>query len=138
MDESSVKPMTVVIREYSPDMDNPCIYATWRNSSHFSSTVPRGTNESKIFFRAQTQKIKDILRKASVKIACGGDDPTFIVGYSVVTQKHLNWIYVKVDYRNRGIGTMLMPKDIETVTDCLTKIGTIIAKKKGYALAGDL
>jgi GNAT superfamily N-acetyltransferase len=118
----------VVLRDFYPDLDSACIYATWRNSAYYG--VPRGTEDAKEFFADLTQKIKDILPGAKVRVACLEDDPSTILGYSVATGTHLDWIYVKVEYRHMGIGNMLMPKDIETVTDRFTKIGRVIFEKK--------
>jgi len=125
MDENSV---SIVTRDFYPDLDSACIYATWRNSAYYG--VPRGTECPKGFFSDLTQKIKEILPAASVKVACLKEDPATIIGYSVATGTHLEWIYVKVDYRHMGIGKMLFPKNIETVTDHFTKIGRVIAQKK--------
>lgn len=125
MDENSV---SIVVRDFYPDWDSACIYATWRNSAYYG--VPRGTECPKGFFSNLTQKIKEILKTAKVRIACLSDDPSIIIGYSVVSGTHLDWIYVKTEYRHMGIGKMLFPKDIETVTDHFTKIGRVIAEKK--------
>lgn len=136
MDESTLNdlsqaPVRVVIRYYSPEQDQPFIYATWRSSSFYGTLNPIKMNPDK-YFKDQTAKIKNILKNAIVKIACLEDDPQFIVGYSVSTDNHLDWIYVKADYRCKGIGTVLMPKNIKTVTDQYTKIGNTIAIKKNF------
>jgi len=132
MDENSIR---VVVRDFYPDLDSACIYATWRNSAYYG--VPRGTEDPKLFFSDLTQKIKEILPHATVRIACLESDPATILGYSVTTGTHLDWIYVKVDYRSMGIGKMLMPKNIETVTNHLTKIGKVIIEKKKLKTKGE-
>lgn len=127
--------VSVVIRAFHPDADQAFIYATWRNSAFYGSGLPK--NESDRFFKAQTAKIKEILRVASVRIACLSDDPMIIVGYSIENDNHLHWIYVKTDFRNKGVGSLLMPKNIETVTDHLTKIGKILVEKKNLKTKGE-
>lgn len=123
--------VSVIIRPYDPVTDQACIYSTWRNSSYYGGVWPENNIPySKYFFKTQTVLIRGILGRARVRIACLQDDPLTIIGYSVSTDKHLNFIYVKVDYRGKGLGAMLMPKDIETVTSELTKIGKVIVEKK--------
>ncbi len=133
----------VIIRPFIEDLDQACVYATWRNSAFYG--VPRRTSEAKAlaekarvtFFKGMTRDIREILKSATVRIACLEDDPGMIVGYSVATGTHLNWIYVKVEYRLKGIGRMLMPKDILTVTSHLTKIGEVIVENKKLKTRGE-
>ncbi len=132
MDESSIAEVRIILRDFNPDTDTPMIFATWRNSAFYG--VPRRTNDAKAFFKHKTKEIKEILKTATVRMACHEEDPMTIVGYSVVTGNHLDWIYVKVDYRMKGIGSLLMPKNIETVTDYVTTIGDEILKKKNIIL----
>lgn len=143
MDESSVEPMKIILRQFHPELDEACVYATWRNSAFFG--IPRRTSEAKqlaeksriTFFKGMTREIRETLKHAVVRIACDANKPTFIVGWSCATGTHLDWIYVKVEYRNQGIAKMLMPKDIETVTNRITKIGEVIIEKKKLKIKGE-
>lgn len=119
----------VVLRAFDKDRDQAFIYGTWRNSSYHSAEV-KPEEIPKIFFSQMTKKIRETLDVAQVKIACLSDDPQLIIGYSIARGDHLDFIYVKDDYREKGIGQMLMPKDIKTVTKHLTKIGKILVDKK--------
>ncbi len=133
MDEDSVK---IVLRAFIPESDSACIFTTWRNSAYYGSG---GHGESaNRFFKKHTAVMKDILRVASVRIACLEDHPDTIIGYSVYTGNHLDWIYVKVDFRCKGIGSLLMPKNIESVTDPVTKIGHAIFEKKKLKTKGEI
>jgi hypothetical protein len=132
MDEASLNTpynVNVVVRSYVPRLDQPIIYSTWRNGSFYSASKPV-KGPAKLFFKSQTQIISHILEKADIKVACLEDDPTMIIGYVVSTGNHLNYIYIKKDYRNKGIGTLLMPKNIETVSNDLTKTGQALVTKK--------
>lgn len=121
--------MNVVVRDFL-ESDRPFIFSSWRNSSFFG--VPHGTRpEAAGFFARKTREIGQILaRNARVRIACLEDDPQLIIGYSVSTARHLEWIYVKDGFRKQGIGQLLFPKDTETVSAHMTKIGAAIAKAK--------
>lgn len=126
----------VIIREYDPS-DEAYIYSAWRNNSYYSA-VKKPEGAPSAFFTRQSQKIKKILEKALIKIACFQDTPTVIVGYSVSTGTNLDWIFVKPDYRLKGIGKLLMPKDIKTVSkEDLTKIGRNIVEKKNLKFKGE-
>jgi hypothetical protein len=65
-----------------------------------------------------------------VFIATLTDDPHFIVGYSVLEGTHLHWVYVKSEYRETGIGTLLT-KGFQTISNPITKIGKAIATRHG-------
>ncbi len=123
----------VVLREYNPSKDEGMIYATWRNALWFDDENRR-EEESDRFYRRATHSIRAVLNAAGtkVRIACLSDSEDFIVGYSVVTNGCLHFVYVKADYRNKRIGSLLAPKSVETVSPVLTKAGRAIAVKRGF------
>lgn len=65
-----------------------------------------------------------------VVVACLPDDPSVILGYSIISGDGLtlHWVYVKKDWRNRGIMTRILPQSINCVTH-LTELGIILLKK---------
>lgn len=128
--------INIVVRPFNPDRDEAMVYSTWRNSS-FYSAMNRPTGTPSKYFHDKTREIKKILTTAQVRIACFQDDPLVIVGYCVFTGNHLDWIYVKEDFRKKGIGTLLMPKQIETVPCDLTKTGKVLADKKNLLIKGE-
>lgn len=135
LDEGSMsEQVKVIVRDFRPKEDEAMIYSTWRNSAFYGASATaeqkRFQEDPKIFFRRLTATIRDTLRGALVLIACVEDAPEVILGYSVSTGSHLDWIYVKLEFRGKGIGAALMPKSIETVTANLTKIGATIVEKK--------
>lgn len=129
--------VSVVLREYDQNEDQACIYATWRNAACYGVNKASRPKDEKAFFKEQTVLIRDILKTAQVRIACLEDHPMTIIGYSVALETHLEFIYVKIEFRGKGIGRLLMPKNIETVTPNLTKIGAIIVKKKKLKIKGE-
>lgn len=131
MDASSV-----IVREWRPN-DVPFIYSTWRNSIYYGWLELPGSEprpNPKEFFKIQTVYIDNILEGADVRVAVLYDDPDTIVGFSVHTDSHLYFIYVKEAYRREGIGKLLYPNFIETVGPQLTKIGAAIVRKKGLKI----
>lgn len=125
MDESD---LTVVLRPFDALIDQAFIYTTWRNGWYYGSKDLKA-KDPKDAFRAITHEIKLTLEDSSVKIACLKDTPEVIIGYSVTKKSRLEWIYVKESFRNKGIGTFLLPKDIQSYGLARTKIGLAIQKK---------
>lgn len=125
--------LSVILRPFRPEVDLPMIYSTWRNACFYGSPKPIQIAD-KVFFRLKTEEIKDILKVAQVRMAAIEDEPDHIIGYSVHRKDHLFFIYVKKDYRGKGIGSLLMPKGIKTVSKELTKIGEKILATKDFEI----
>lgn len=126
----------VVLRKYNSTTDQPFIFATWRKSAFYLSATPIEEN-SKVWFQNQTRMIQETLPVAYVRIACLDGDPSTIIGYSIMREKHLEWVYVKTEFRKQGIATLLVPKELESVTPHVTKMGLEIAKKKSLRIQGE-
>ncbi len=121
--------VNVTLRKYDPETDEGFIYSSWRNGLYYH-TEPRNKGNADRFFREASQQIRRTLKAASVSIACLQDSPVVIVGYLVLTGTHLDWIYVKEDFRTRGIGRLLCARQgIETVTSDVTRTGSILVEK---------
>lgn len=123
----------VVLRDFERKKDEAFIYASWRNALWYDDEN-RKEGDSDRFYRHATTSIRNIIdnEKTRVRIACTSDSPNFIVGYSVITGLCLHFVYVKADYRNKRIGSILVPRAVEMVSPILTKIGRAIAEKKGF------
>ena len=123
------KEVTIVVRDVNWDRDVGdigMILATWRN--HLWYDEPRDESKADEFFRTATRNIKKVIRHPDtrIKVACLKDDPIIIIGYAVINKKNLEWAYVKIDYREKGIATMLA-KGCDTISEPMTKIGKGIA-----------
>ncbi len=68
--------------------------------------------------------------KNSIRIACLTEDPTVILGYSVLnpTESVLYFVYVKQAWRERGIARSLVPETVTAVTH-LTSLGETLIQK---------
>lgn len=119
----------VILRPYDPDTDQGFIYSSWRNGLYYH-TEPRNKGNPVQFFSQATGKINRTLEQSTVTIACFQNSPIVIVGYVAKTKNHLDWIYVKEDFRLRGIGRLLCdPSKLESVTDDTTRIGKTLLEK---------
>lgn len=121
--------LSIVTRSFEPQLDQAMVYATWRNGRYYGSRDRQHTN-TKDEFRRLTKEIHEILHKATVRVACLEESPEVIIGYVVYTHNHLDWIYVKEDYRRQGIASLILPKQITTITAYPTKLGANLWAKK--------
>ena len=133
IDEEHLK---VVARSFKPSTDEAMVYATWRNSLWFDQK--RDAKEANKFFRKASASIKKILKDPNVKvrIACLKEDLDMIVGYAVLTKSNVEWVYIKPEYRNKGIARALV-KEFETISRPETKIGKAIQNKKNLKEKSD-
>ena len=107
------------------------IFATFLRGLYYGdswfSLIPKD-----IFMNNYKLVIKAILDKPGtvIKIACLPDDPTVILGYSVLSGDYqtLHWVYVKKHWRERGIGRSLVPAH-PTYVSHLTELGKILLPK---------
>lgn len=66
----------------------------------------------------------------AIKIACLPEDPNVIIGYSLLSSDYMtiHWVYVKKNWRKKGIAKSLLPSNSDTVTH-LSELGRILMKK---------
>lgn len=134
----SKEDVMVAGREGTPE-DEAFIYATWRNGSYYG---PNRMKPAAEFFRAKTEEIREILSRAKqvhqgIRIACIKDAPEVILGYAIFTgDGHLEWIFVKEQFRGKKIGTFLTPR-LKTVSPEMTKAGAAIVNKKNLTIKGE-
>lgn len=121
--------LNIVTRPFNPSSDQAMIYATWRNGRYYGMK-DKNRGDSVAIFKELTHEITNAMSKAQVRIACLEDDPTIIVGYVVFHGNHLDWVYVKEDYRKQGVASLLVPKDIKTITATPTKLGSNLWAQK--------
>lgn len=118
----------VIIRAFNRSIDESFIFSSWQKNVYYSKVRSGIDVHKEEFFRQYNEYITEQLAQSQVTIACLDGDPDTILGYSVIDKGVLEWIYVKVDFRNHGIASLLLKnKHIHDInTDNLTKIGTAI------------
>lgn len=123
--------MNVTLRSFEPK-DRPFIYATWLKGQFYDITECIRPNKPQ-YFTAQGKRIGALLDsdKVTVRIAGDASDLLWIAGYSVSEGPDLHWVYVRADYRRRGIANLLTRDLGITHAINLTKTGSEIADKKG-------
>ena len=120
----------VVVRDYDMEHDAAMLFSTWRNALWYDNPN-RDESKNHAFFRSCSRLIKTIIANpyTRVYIACLSDDPSLILGTAVLNKDNLVWVYVKADYRGKGIATLLT-KGFATVSNPSTIIGKAIVRDK--------
>jgi GNAT superfamily N-acetyltransferase len=70
------------------------------------------------FFDTYHRKLTEILSNPfnTILVACLSEAPEIILGYSVFSGNTLHCMYVKKAYRGCGIGRLLLPESVKTVS----------------------
>lgn len=85
--------------------------------------------DQEAFFSNYEPFIKNLMLKSQISIACLDDDQDVILGWSIYSGETLHFVFVKKSYRKLGIGSLLFPEGITTVSH-ITDMGDSIRKKK--------
>lgn len=108
--------------------DEAFVYSTWLRGLYYGNDWFRKIDK-KSFFDKYRFVVKHLLSNSNVDVVCLVSDPDVVVGYSVYSGNTLHWVYIKRDWRGRGISKALIPKGIE----CVTHLTKKAAKKKPEA-----
>jgi GNAT superfamily N-acetyltransferase len=117
-----------VLRDANSGSDHAFIYSTWRNALWYAKR--RAPSDADAFYKALSEEISRILKGLGtrVNIACLSDDPDMLLGWSVIQDGRLEFVYVKRDYRGKGIGRLLC-KGFKSFDPPETKIGKSLVEK---------
>jgi GNAT superfamily N-acetyltransferase len=117
---------SVLIRKFNPEIDSGFIYSTWPKGIYFGCEIKEQRHK---WFSDFYKRMKPTLAHADVFIAHMNDDESFILGYSIVIANALEFLYVKKDYRNQGIGRLLYKHRPVDIFPVITTIGKDILRK---------
>lgn len=118
------------IRDMKPE-DKNFVLATFLRGLYYGdswfSLIPKPV------FMDNYKSVADALvtgQKTVIKIACLKEDPSVILGYSIMSSDYQSvvWVFVKSTWRKRGIARSLLPQHPVAVTH-LTKIGKSLLSK---------
>lgn len=120
----------VSIRGFLPD-DKSFIYASWLRGLYYGESIY--SEMPKQLFMENYHKVIDLIFKrpnTQIKVACLKEDSNVILGYSVLCDDAVHWVFCKKNWRGIGLAKDLVPSNVNTVTN-LTKVGMSLMKKKG-------
>lgn len=120
--------MNIVVRPFDPAIDTGLVYSTWAKGFYYSGLFIN-PGPKKQWFAHYHAYVQRMLKDASVSVAALADDPSTIIGYSVINGTTLEWIYVKELFRKQGIAKLLVKNKVIGEVNNLTKIGKALAEK---------
>ncbi len=111
--------------------DENFIYATFLRGVYYGNSwfeeIPKD-----IFMIHYKRVAEELLKgtKTVVQVACLKEDPSIILGYSILSNdfKTIAWVYVKDKWRKKGIGRSLVPASPQSVAN-LTEVGKRLLNK---------
>lgn len=119
------------IRDYTAD-DKNFVLATFLRGVYYAEGSWYKAIDKEIFMNhykhiAEQTLVSD---KVVIKIACLKEDPSVIIGYSILSSDYqaIVWVYVKKAWRLKGIGKSLVPQFPSAVTHSTTLGQQLIAK----------
>lgn len=113
-----------------PENYKGVVYAKWMQSLRYGNQFFY-LADSKSYYEAY-QKYIDMLRarpKSLLRIACLTDDVDVVLGWSLIEDHTLHYVYVVKEQRRLGIAKSLVPTEIKQISH-LTKIGMTIWNNK--------
>lgn len=121
----------IVIRDFNDDTDAGFVYSSWPKGAYYGAYIPITENRDK-WFKNFYDYISQMIKHGSIKMACIADDPNTIIGFIVIYNKVLQWVYVKEMFRKQKIASLLIKNEVIDSVNMhnLTKIGESILTKK--------
>lgn len=91
------------------------IFSKWLRSLRFGNPLFKNIDSDE-FYKQYHAYLERLLDKpgSTIKLAVLTDDHDVVLGFSVVREDVLDYIYVHKDQRNQGIAKSLMPSNITT------------------------
>lgn len=134
--------IAISIRRALPT-DFEFIFSNWLRGARFGNSIPKECNQmpsfyervpSDLFFSEYTKIIQSILDLPGIQIDVASDsqNPLWTAGFSVFREPVLYWVFVKNDFRGRGIARLLLDRKKITTAFSTTKPGYAISQKKGW------
>lgn len=127
-----IAPDKIILRAYEDSSDASLLFSTWIKSIWYETHGLREAESSKnlIDQKFKRQKTRDIRRfiahpDAEIRIACLEFDPDQIIGWSAIINATIEFVYVKIKYRNEGVATLLT-KGFTHIVKPMTIIGRAI------------
>lgn len=103
-------PVELLIRGLDKE-DEAFVYATYLRHHWFAktnkTTLPKDT-----FMRLLHNRLEILIEEGRVEIASLNDDPSVIIGYSIIESAAKTFVYIKKAFRNLGIEQLLTERNL--------------------------
>lgn len=109
--------------------DRNFILATWLKGLYHGNSWFKQIDPT-IFMNKYQKVVFQILNDphTEVRLAVLKDEPSVILGYSVLGPRTIHWVFVKKSWRKVGIARALCPEEVDTCTH-LTDVGRSLKPK---------
>lgn len=117
----------IIMRDFIPKDDSGFIYSTWPKSVYYSG-VHVSDIEKREWFKNFHEYMQRTLPICKIYVASDREDPFFILGYSIINEDNLLFVYVKDAYRKQKLASALL-KDkgiTQYAGSFVTRIGAAI------------
>ncbi len=122
------------IFDYTPAADAGFIFTSYAKAVYFGRDHLEDDPDRERWFKEFQTKLVEQLPRATILVACMEDDQDHILGYSIILDKRLEFVYVKPLYRNQGIASFITNRLYDEINpDHITKIGQAILNKRNSA-----
>jgi GNAT superfamily N-acetyltransferase len=118
----------ITLRPAAPE-DLPFIYSTWLKGLYGGNSL-FGLIPYPTYMAAYSNVLAGLIERNRAIVACLSEDPSVVVGYSVISpdEATVHWVYVRKAWRKLGVARSLVPRDARYITH-LTKTGQSLMKK---------
>lgn len=120
----------VVLREFNRDQDVGLILDTFAKGVYHGG-INRPVGGKKSWFEEFHKYVLELLDNADIFIACSDFDQSHILGYAIIEDRCLEYVYVKEWYRNNGIASLLTHDRFNDINHAnITKAGQAIIDRQ--------
>lgn len=120
--------MKIIVRSASTG-DESFILNAWLKSQRYTSRY-WGSVEQNAYFEYMPSVIQARLKHGAY-VAVLQDTPLVILGFSCQTAEALHYVYVKKEYRGKGIAKLLVGDNVPKIYTSQTVVGQAIAGIRG-------
>jgi len=107
--------MIIKIRPFAYDTDAGFIYGTFTKGLFYGAIelpllMPSKARRERLMQLKEEfaeSYLKEQMTSADIYMACTESEPLFLIGYSIINNSILQWVFVKRDYQHQGIATLL-------------------------------
>lgn len=120
-DQSSYKIISFKASNF-PETYRNMIYSKWLRSLRYGNEY-FSLIDPKIYFEVYESYINSLLKRplSIVKFAVLTDDPDVVLGWSLIEDNKLHYVYVQKDMRGQGIAQELCKEPFDTITHITLK-----------------
>ena len=120
-EQESEEVIVLTFENYCPQEFMPYIYGKFKRSLRHGNDY-FSLMDQENFSKAYDVFIPHLISKSILRLAALKSDRDILLGFSLIEDAKLHYVFVQAEFRKLGIGKMLIPHAIDTITH-VTKMG---------------